>query len=83
MRWIWSKELSWNNKNHPGSSCCGTTGLAQDGSQMRLGSDPWPRNSICSRVAKKEKQQQEKKLKTTLKFSQTQVPGLPRRHQSR
>ena len=27
----------------------------QCGSQLRLGSDPWPRNSICCGAAKKEK----------------------------
>lgn len=28
------------------------------GSQLGLGSDPWPRNSICRRAAKKEKPNQ-------------------------
>ena len=65
-----------------GSSCCGTMGSVaslqhQDAgsilslacrSQLWLGSDPWPENSICHRAAKKQnktKQKPPKKLKNT------------------
>ena len=33
------------------------------GSQLRIGSDPWPGNSICQEAAKKEKK---KKFKSTM-----------------
>ena len=32
-------------------------------SQLQLGSDPWPENSICCMEAKKEKEEEKKKSK--------------------
>ena len=48
----------------------------QHRSQLRLGSDPWPRNSVCCRMSKKVgKKKKKKKEKTkTLKIKKRGVP---------
>ena len=47
----WVKDPAWPQLQHR--------------SQFQLGSDPWPRNSVCHGVAKKKKRKEKKCLRKT------------------